>query len=877
MKHKVLIVQSLVLIAALSGCGGTSSDISVLDSDEESISQNTQKLSPVIYQSLAPDQMPNLETQKKSKSNRAFISLKSDKHNYEKGDSAVVTISDMPQRYDWVGLFHKGDASERDNLLTYVWTDDIKKGDIKIKLQNNLKRHDIEGLPDGEYEIRAFTAGGAYKELAKISVDISSADNNQNGNSFGDHISLDPTYKAVVIKDISSLNCAWIGLFPKGSDNDYDNVIDWVWIDDIQNDTLTLWQVASGEYDLRLFSNDTDMVASVPLTINWNATSNTKLSLYQRSFSTDDEIVVHFEDMPGTDNQWIGIYEKGAPDGWQSAIDIAWPDYTLNGDVTFSPLDEGDYEIRVYYGNDNKVKAKTYISVVSAEDSSKKVLLFADEHDPHNRLLAVDYENMELVDEVYVKGSKTHHADVVGDVDSAEYILMIPKGSRFINVYTVKEREFVKRIDLPFNPRSADAYNKSKNMVLLTSSNRPAAVLIDANSWSIVATAGMNISCELKFNDYNYLPWYYKRVVYKKRPITDISCNAPDFGGQQISGHPAWLDSDHFVILDRANRLIHLYKLTYSKYGKKWNTKLTDVIPTSTSLHQLIPSGHNDGIFYGMSEGNGNGEGIAPVIYKWKFSNGKLKELNKVSLITTKTIDMMKENGTYDSYNNFWSRYKDIKSYYKYYYPTNFSNRYNKYYPGSYDKYYSDYYSNYRSYYNSKIKDYSSYCNKHVPTQIQQQFKSLGGHNLYISPAVNKKEYLWGAVASGQTFVVNTDSMKVTSVVKSDQGAGHVNFQQNGDYAVITNHQSANVTIANYKTQKFVTNVKLPYEKENIFSALQSHSPYITRDDNYFHNSWTDGGVFFRIDLNTLKLDDNSLYTGGIPIQGNYYPHYQGD
>ena len=69
----------------------------------------------------------------------------------------------------------------------------------------------------------------------------------------------------------------------------------------------------------------------------------------------------------------------------------------------------------------------------------------------------------------------------------------------------------------------------------------------------------------------------------------------------------------------------------------------------------------------------------------------------------------------------------------------------------------------------------------------------------------------------------------------------------------------------------FVKNIPLNFKSENIFSLYQSHAPYIEPSGRYFYNFWTDGGVFFRIKLVTLTLN-KSIYTGGIPIQGNYYP-----
>ncbi len=871
------ITLSTALIIALGGCGSTSNTNPSLDDAPVEI----ERISPFVSQTLTPSDMPNFDTSEE-KSVRALVAIGIDKTVFEKNNVATITLKDMPGRYDWIGLFHKGDVSKKENLLTYTWTGDFKNGTVKINMVNSLKRHTQENIIDGDYEIRAFTNSGSYKELARTSIKIETQDNN----AFNPQVSLDSTQNSswqkipISLNGLAEFDGEWVGIFPKDSSNDWGNALEWEWTKDAQNGKISLLGVPAGEYDIRVFyDEDMELETSVAITVSANENTDTTISTYQNNFEEGERITIHFEGMPGNNDDKIAIFNLGADNDIDNAITLEWTNGLTSGDISLDPMAVGDYEVRAYHSGE--ADPETTLEITVSEDvqvpENKKVALFADEHDPHNRLLAVDYGNMELIEEIPVEGSLTHHSDVVGDVETAEHILMIPKGSTFINVYTVKDREFVKKINLPFKPRSADAFNANKNLVLLPSSSRPAAVLIDAEDWDVVGTVGMNVSCDLKFNKYNYLPWYYKSIVYKRKNVDNPKCVAPDFGGSQISGHPIWIDNNHFSVLDRANRLIHVYKLVSKDSNGQWKTKLTDVVPTSTSLHQMVPSGLDDNIFYGMTEGNGNNKGIAPVIYKWKFENGKLKQLNKTSLVTTQTVNIMKNVGAYTAYTSYWDKYVASKNYYKYYYPTNFPTDYNQYYPGNEKKYYSSYYNGYNSYYTQNIKNYSNYYTQNCSIQIQQQFNSLGGHNLYISPFVNGKQYLWGAVASGQTFVVDTASMGITSVVKSDQGAGHVDFQQNGDYAVITNHKSRNVTIANYKTQEFVTNINLPYENENIFSVLQSHSPYITQDDEYFHNSWTDGGVFFRINLDTLELDDDNVYTGGIPIQGNYFPNYKGD
>jgi len=397
--------------------------------------------------------------------------------------------------------------------------------------------------------------------------------------------------------------------------------------------------------------------------------------------------------------------------------------------------------------------------------------IFADEHDPDNRILSVNYSDMTLIDENPIEGSLNHHADVIGTVTNSKYIMMVPKGSKFVTFRNKSDRSFVKKLNLPFQPRSGDAYNATYNLTLLTSSNRPSAVIINNDTLKIVGQAGFNIECNQP----------KQSLLYHEKNIEEQTCTAPDFGGSQISGHPIWLNSNTFAILDRSNRILHVYGI--KKQGDTWKTYLKDTVKTNTSLHQVISYSKKSNIFYGMTEGNQN-KSILARLYKFKYTDDRLEKINSRALITT--LD-------------------------------------------------------------------------------GEKFKGLGGHNLYMTP---NKKYLYAATGSGNVFVLKTSDLTIKTAFKAGIGAGHVNFMKNGKYGVVTNHQANYITVFNYKTHKFVKNIATDFEKEGIASLLHSHSPYI--QGKYFYNFWTDGGVFYRVNLKTLKLN-NYIYVGGIPIQGNYF------
>jgi len=420
------------------------------------------------------------------------------------------------------------------------------------------------------------------------------------------------------------------------------------------------------------------------------------------------------------------------------------------------------------------------------------IVHFADEHDPHDRLLTLDYGRMKLLKATPIQGSQNHHSDSMASTPSeAKYMMMVAKGSNFVTIRDTKNANFVKKIQLPFRPRSADAYNAKHNLVLLTSRDRPAAVLIDATKLEIVGKAGFNTTC----NQPNIVAPYNN--LYLNHEIPNLKCTTKDFGGDQISGHPAWISSEAFVILDRSNRLIHVYSI-YQEEGR-WKTKLEQTIKTTSSLHQVIPLSKNSGnqYFYGETEGN-VAQNIKVGIYKWKLSsNGK-------GLIQQDYRDLVTNNGRKAFFN---------------------------------------------------------------------------GHNLYVTP---DKKFVYAPVGTaiksdsskpkrGGICVLRSRDLRFVKFIKTGYGAGHVNFSKQRGIAMVTNHKDNFVTAINYRRNRKIKDIPLKFRHQNIFGINQSHAPYIEPNGRYFYNFWTDGGVFFRINLRYLRVD-RAVYVGGIPIQGNYYP-----
>ena len=497
------------------------------------------------------------------------------------------------------------------------------------------------------------------------------------------------------------------------------------------------------------------------------------------------------------------------------------------------------------------------ISILSIQSNAKEcqvnyrdhIVHYADEdhtQTPENHLITLNYDTMELLNIEDLQGSLNHHADPMGTLSKANYMLLVPKGSNYVTVRDIKSGNFVKKIRLPFNPRSSDAYNSKKNLVLLTASNRPAAVLIDPVSLKIVGKAGFNIEC----NQDKGIPLNIDDVYDTYNDFDpNIQCKPIDFGGSQISGHPIWISAKAFVIVDRANRLLHVYKIR--KNGSRWDTKLVQTIQANTSVHQLIPEDANNPhnrIFYGMTESNIAQKQIAG-IYKFELVNKtQLKQLS----FTPLKIDNIKGLNGHNLYITPDKRFlyapvgkrlieKEAE----------------------------------RTWVNGEWKWVRTPVKRWVWSRYQQRWILITqytegwqwqpGH-WKITEATSEES------PKGAIYVVDTDTMQVRTQIPAGKGAGHVAFSRQKGIAIVTNHNDDYVTAINYKTHTFIKNIPLGFDKAGIASLTQSHMQYVSKDGEYYYNFWSDGGVFFRINLSDLEVDA-SVEVGGIPIQGNFYEH----
>ncbi len=487
----------------------------------------------------------------------------------------------------------------------------------------------------------------------------------------------------------------------------------------------------------------------------------------------------------------------------------------------------------------------------------------ADEHNTSpntptgNRILEIDIENMQLVNELAVPGIQGHHAD--NGFNSKIY--GVPKGSNFVNVIELRKdqdgnttMERTKQINLIHEPRSGDAYNQKYNVILMAARNRPMGSFINVETDEVVGTIGEDVDCTL--TDGSRLLSHADANTHAA--ATKYQCAHADFGGDQISGHPYWLTTDYAAIVDRTNRRISVYKVW--EQGGKIKSRLVNHLKTRTSVHQIIPRdrtqlpGSQQADFYAVEEGNQgnpNAYGTPHALLKMKLTTSGLKLVKRMNLARSRGLSAYYANYLKRGCRSIASDYADASPTRRYYAFKRLFNRIGM-----------------RSYVD---QDYRV----EFPVECLSA-KLNGGHNadftFNFSPD-NKHVYV--GTAGGYMHIIDVDNWEVTNTVDTGglsgvrAGSGHTCFAPQKNLAIVTNHQANYTTVINTLTSRKIKNINLPFAREGIFNATQSHTCYVDKANKYYYNFWTDGGVFYKIDLDSLNLVD-SFYTGGIPIQGNY-------
>ena len=228
-------------------------------------------------------------------------------------------------------------------------------------------------------------------------------------------IYLDDENIRVTLSEMLGDNEDWIAIYPKDSSNEWENIVDWAWTEGIEEGNISFDDIPVGHYQLRAFFENS---YTVEATCDFNVSNNlplVALTIDKEDYTDSENITIHFSNMVGDAEDWIGIYPKNSSNAWENVIHWEWTGGKRDGELTFSTLDVGEYEVRAFFRNSFDLEKSLPFLIVHAQPnveltSSKAVYL-------PNELIYINFDHMLGASEdwigIYPAGSSYEFENVV--------------------------------------------------------------------------------------------------------------------------------------------------------------------------------------------------------------------------------------------------------------------------------------------------------------------------------------------------------------------------------------------------------------------------------------------------------------------------------
>jgi len=261
--------------------------------------------------------------------------VSTDKERYTSDEQIVVNHENLKGsgHDEWMAIYPQGSSNDFGNILQWKPTDGEVNGSVTFDARNV-----------GDYEIRVFDS---YDFLLSKPFTVNDTPLLPLVETTKDGYFADEEIVAV-FENIIGDQDNWIGIYPQGSSNEWDNALQWEYIENgLHDGTQTFNAIPAGEYEVRVFLNNTFTTeASYAFSVE-----ALPLSLSARKSIYDPYELIHidFQNMRGESGDWIGLFAVGAGDEKESAIEWRASKSLVNGELSFNGLVAGTYEARVYF------------------------------------------------------------------------------------------------------------------------------------------------------------------------------------------------------------------------------------------------------------------------------------------------------------------------------------------------------------------------------------------------------------------------------------------------------------------------------------------------------------------------------------------------
>ncbi len=275
-----------------------------------------------------------------------------DKTAYLPGEEISITLSDMPgNEGDWLGIFPAESEDDWANIVDGIHDGTLKDGTFIIY-----------GVPEpGDYELRVFL-DNSYQRLAVVPFKVTEPDYHVNvTTSKSTYQELEPI--TVTLSGMPGNPGDWVGIFPKGSENVWDNVLSWKFDGHVVDGTYDLDPVPEGEYEVRVFLNNSyHLLAKAEFRVE-KAAYHVDVTTSKQQFEVGEPITVTLSGMPGNPGDWVGIFPKGSENVWDNVLTWKFDGHVVDGTYDLDPVPEGEYEVRVFLNNSYRLLAQQAFSV----------------------------------------------------------------------------------------------------------------------------------------------------------------------------------------------------------------------------------------------------------------------------------------------------------------------------------------------------------------------------------------------------------------------------------------------------------------------------------------------------------------------------------
>ncbi len=398
------------------------------------------------------------------------------------------------------------------------------------------------------------------------------------------------------------------------------------------------------------------------------------------------------------------------------------------------------------------------------------------------RIVGIDVESMSLSSETLTNGLKPY---TVGRADGRNGTLNklygVTRNSPWLEIIDLTSRQITGTVQLQHTPRSC-AYNEVLGLQLVSGIDKPMASLIDPKTDTVVAVVGRN-----------------------------TLVTPTDFGGSNATGHPVWLTTDTFAILDREVRKIDLYKV--SKNMDQWQVDLLSSLDTPSSAHHFIGKGF-DGMDSGISAND------APTDTFYVVTEGSAVDNTPPSILELKLA------------NNTLNINRSVSF---------------------------DHETTQAAHDNSRDKNHKNDKNdaKH------ESDINTAGHHATFHP---NGRHLYVGSKQGEVLVVDISRMHIIKQIPTGAGSGHTTFIPQRNLGIVTNHGAQFVTIIDTATHRKIKDLTVSGASINDV-IMQSHTSFSDKNGDFFYAFASNNGIFYEVDLTTLEVS-RTLDTGGTPVQG---------